>query len=135
MQNNSSFFSTVSPVALHYVGFCAYLTLGNIIKTMCCCYNKSEKWMAENQIIKHSSNTSLCDYKCQNDSVNLGSNYTEMNMCTLNQSLSLEMLENNSNSKNSHIFTGHTLADPKYFHELLHELNTYRGHFLRGMES
>lgn len=45
------------------------------------------------------------------------------------------MLENNSNSKNSHIFTGHTLADPKYFHELLHELNTCRGHFLYGMES
>lgn len=45
------------------------------------------------------------------------------------------MLENNSNSKNSHIFTGHTLADPKYFHELLHELNTYRGHFLCGTES
>lgn len=45
------------------------------------------------------------------------------------------MLENNSNSKNSHIFTGHVLADPKYFHELLHELNTCRGHFLYGMES
>lgn len=30
---------------------------------------------------------------------------------------------------------GHTLADPKSFHELLHELNTYRGHFLHWTEN
>jgi len=45
------------------------------------------------------------------------------------------MLENSLNGKNSHVFTGHILADPKYFHELLNELNTYRGHFLHAMES
>lgn len=76
--------------------------------------------------MKHSSNISLCDYKCQNDSVNLGSNYTERSMCMLNQSMLWQyMLENNSNS---------TLADPKYFHKLLHALNMYRGR-CHGTES
>lgn len=115
---------------LHCVGFCAYLTLGNIVKIMCCCYNKSEKWMAENQIIKHSSNSSLCDCKCQGDSVNLGAATLKWVCVCLIHLCRGSRCQKTIVVVRTVLHLQVTLTDPKYFHE--HELNTCRGHFLHG---
>lgn len=85
--------------------------------------------MAENQIMKHSSNTRLCDYKCQSDSVNLGSSYTEMSMYLINLCHG-SRCQKTTIIVRTVLYLQVILADPKYFHEC--ELNMCRGHFHHG---